>query len=193
MVDDINNIISELKLILPQMQILIQSNNTFSRYILPSIIAGIISIIGVFINNIVSILVFKKQRSLEYGRFYMPYLYYLKEIACEIDLLPEENRKDVFANLIDMVVLEKGKEDGNIGLRKILDSLKRIKNLFELNTYYIINKKINKDVLNIKTLIIYLDKCEQQNMGNELDNIKKDIKNLNLNIKKHIAEIEQNS
>lgn len=188
--DDINSIISELKLILPQMQTIIQSNNTFSRYVLPSIIAGIISIIGVFINNIVSILVFKKQRSLEYGRFYMPYLYYLKEIDCEMVLQSKENREDIFVDLIDIVV----SEQGDIGLRKILYSLKKINDLFALNTYYIINQKINKDILKIQTLIIYLDKCEQRNMAKEeLDTIKEEIRNLNLNIKNHIAEIEQNA
>lgn len=189
---DVNDLIAELKELLPQMQELIQSNNSFYRYILPAIIAGVISAAGILINNFMSVYVFKKKRSLEYGRFYLPYLSYLKDIDFEVDLLASQLQKDVFFCVICSAT--SSTENCNIHLRKISESLILINNLFEKNTYYIINRKINTDVLKVQTLIMFLEKCKERRMTpDELQSIEDKVMNLNLDIKGHIKEIEKNS
>lgn len=190
MIANMNEIIKEFQDLLPQMHNLLNNSDSFTRYILPSIIAGIISIAGITINNIVSLAVFKKKRSLEYGKFYLPYLLYLKKIQCEIELLSEEEKKDLLIQIIENVVCQKN----NFGLNEITKYFHDIDSLFKSHTYYIINRRINKEVLTIQTFIAFLNRCEEKGIeDNELIEIKKCVGELKIDIKEHIRIIERHS
>lgn len=189
---DLNDLIYELKDLLSQLQELIQSSNTFNRYILPALIAGLISAAGIIINNFISVYVFKKKRSLEYGKFYLPYLSYLKDIACEMECLPSEQKENIFYIVISMANLPT--REKNIHIRKIVKNLFLIDELFAKNTYYIINRNINKDVLKLQTIIVLLNKYKDRAISfEESTKIEEKLKNLNFNINEHITEIETNS
>lgn len=189
---DLNDLIHELEDLLPKLQELIQSSNTFNRYILPALIAGLISAAGIFINNFISVYVFKKKRSLEYGKFYLPYLSYLKDIACEMECLPSEQKEKIFYIVISMANLPTRERD--IHFNKIVDNLFLIDELFAKNTYYIINGNINKDVLKLQTVIVLLNKYKDRSISSEESTkIEEKLTNLNFNINEHITEIETNS
>lgn len=190
--DKINELFLALEDILPQLQAIIQNDNVFNRYILPSLVAGIISVVGILINNFVSVYVFRKKRSLEYGRFYLPYLSYLKDIDCEIDLYSSEVSKNNISDILSIIA--KSDDVNDIHIKNVLDNFMSIKNLFKQNAYYIINRKINNDVLKMQTLIILLEKCNVRKLEqSELDVIIGTAGQLDFNIKKHIKDIEKYS
>lgn len=62
------------------------------------------------------------------------------------------------------------------------------------NTYYIINRNINKDVLKLQTVIVLLNKYKDRSISSEESTkIEEKLTNLNFNINEHITEIETNS
>ena len=189
---DIDTIIKELEQLLPQLRDLVYSNNSFNRYILPAIIAGAISVAGILINNFISVYVFKKKRSLEYGRFYLPYLSYLKDILCEIEICSSQKTKEI---LVDVVLFDNlQQEKRTTQLTRIANSLDEINKLFGESTYYIINQKINKDVLNLQSFIIlYIKFKDRKISADEKKKIQEQVDSLDINIKNHIEEIESNS
>lgn len=187
----INNVIEQIETLIPQMESIIQNNDSFIRYIFPALIAGVISIIGIFINSFISLTIFKKNRNLMYGKFYIPYLFYLRKIVSEIELFCiANNRKksEIFKYLIIFANDQQNRLDGHLHL--ILELLNNIESLLSKDTYYVINKDINENILKIQKLIIYIDICKDQQLDDkQLEYIVNNVVNLNVDFEKHIKLI----
>lgn len=109
-----------------------------------------------------------------------------------MECLPSEQKEKIFYIVISMANLPTRERD--IHFNKIVDNLFLIDELFAKNTYYIINRNINKDVLKLQTVIVLLNKYKDRSISSEESTkIEEKLTNLNFNINEHITEIETNS